>query len=72
MSAPPGSRNDLFVASNDWTRNPRPSVDDYTTLDRVVIIPPDDHQLGDLLIAAARREQADDAIRTLLRHRAAD
>ena len=41
-----------------------------TTLDPDVLIPPDDHELGDLLIAAARGEQTDNAIRVLLRRRA--
>lgn len=41
-----------------------------TTLDPDVLIPPDDHELGDLLIAAARGEQTDDAMRALLRRRA--
>ena len=41
-----------------------------TTLDPDVLIPPDDHEFGDLLIAAARGEQTDDAIRGLLLRRA--
>lgn len=35
------------------------------------IIPPDDRELGDLLIAAARGENSEQAIRTLFRTRAA-
>jgi len=41
-----------------------------TAFDPDTLIPPDDHELGDLLIAAARGEQTDDAIRVLLRSRA--
>lgn len=41
-----------------------------TALDPDVVIPRDDHELGDLLIAAARGEQTDDAMRDLLRRRA--
>ena len=41
-----------------------------TALDPDALIPPDDHELGDLLIAAARGEQTHDAIRALLERRA--
>ena len=41
-----------------------------TAFDPDTLIPPDDHELGDLLIAAARGEQTYDAIRTLLQRRA--
>ena len=42
-----------------------------TAFDPDILIPPNDHELGDLLIAAARGDQTDNAIRALLQSRAA-
>jgi Fic/DOC family protein len=41
-----------------------------TDIDADRVIPPDDHEFGDLLIAAARGDQVGAEIRTLLRRRA--
>ncbi len=41
-----------------------------TNLDPDQLIQPDDHQLGDLLLAAARDDRNHDAIQALLRNRA--
>ena len=43
-----------------------------TSLDVESVIPPDDHELADLLIAAARGEHVGEAIETLLHSRIGD